>query len=828
MSRTTIDFGIDLGTTNSAIAVLKDVATDIIKNNDDQDVTPSAVSYGKNGQVFVGTRAKNAIIDKPKDAYVEFKRRMGTEYSYGFKASGLSKKPEELSAEILLSLRADVARATGEEIHSAVITVPAAFELHQCDATRRAAELAGFKGSPLLQEPVAASLAYGFQIDSEKAYWLVYDFGGGTFDAALIKAEEGLINVVHHGGDNFLGGSDIDWAILERIIAPRLAENYDLPDFKRGNTRWERELLKLKRSVELAKIELTNKNTTTLGDCVFEDDSGEEVDGEEITLTRDDILEITEPIINRSMDICRKVLQEKNLSPGDIQKMILVGGPTKAPYFRNILKEGLGITIDHSVDPLTVVAKGAAVFAGTQKVHARHIRPAQTGEFQIDLKHKPIGHEVDPIVGGKVSGTSGENLEGFTIELVNGKSQWRSGRIPLRADGAFMVNLLAEKGNRNTFGIELFNSSGSRQKTVPDHLVYTIGAVVEEQPLINSMGVALAGNEWEQFFDKGAGLPMKRRSKQPFQTTRPLKAGDTGAAIIIPVVEGENEAADRNRLVGSFHISSEMIKRDLSAGSEIEITLKIDESRIITVVAYVPALDEEFEHQFDLRKKSISAEVIEKDFEKELERLSALTDKAVKAEDEDAEIELNDLEVSDLADDIRESIEAAYGDPDAAEKAEKRLLEFKIKLDEIETRLKWPTLVKDVNDWLDSLQEVVDDHGNREQESRCDDLKDDVTEIIEKKDAERLSKKLRQIRNLHYEILREQPSYWIYRFRRLEGRRSEMSDLDKAEHLYNMGRRYMEQNNIQGLKNVVDQLWDLIPDVDTEEDRHGYGSTLTR
>ena len=221
MSRTTIDFGIDLGTTNSAIAVLKDVTPEIIKNNDDQDVTPSAVGYDKSGHLFVGSRAKSMTIDKPRDSYGEFKRLMGTNNVYKFQSSGLIKNPEELSAEILKSLRGDVIRTLAEEIVAAVITVPAAFELHQCDATRRAAELAGFKGSPLLQEPVAAALAYGFQTDTEKSYWLVYDFGGGTFDAALIKAEEGMINVVHHGGDNFLGGSDIDWAILEDLILPR-------------------------------------------------------------------------------------------------------------------------------------------------------------------------------------------------------------------------------------------------------------------------------------------------------------------------------------------------------------------------------------------------------------------------------------------------------------------------------------------------------------------------------------------------------------------------------------------------------------------------------
>jgi len=112
----------------------------------------------------------------------------------------------------------------GEQIEAAVITVPAAFELHQCDATRSAAQLAGFKESPLLQEPVTAALAYGFKVAEHKAYWLVYDFGGGTFDAAIVKTEEGTINVVNHGGDNFLGGSDIDWAVVEELLVPRVLE----------------------------------------------------------------------------------------------------------------------------------------------------------------------------------------------------------------------------------------------------------------------------------------------------------------------------------------------------------------------------------------------------------------------------------------------------------------------------------------------------------------------------------------------------------------------------------------------------------------------------
>lgn len=826
MNRTTVDFGIDLGTTNSAIAVLKDVFTVIIKNNGDHDVTPSAVNYGKGGQVFVGTRARNTMIDKPQDAYIEFKRRMGTEFSYSFKASGLSKKPEELSAEVLRSLRADAARATGEEIQAAVITVPAAFELHQCDATRKAAEIAGLKGSPLLQEPVAAALAYGFQIDSEKAYWLVYDFGGGTFDAALIKAEEGLINVVHHGGDNYLGGSDIDWAILERIVAPKLAQNFDLPEFKRGNLRWERELLKLKRSLELAKIDLTTKESTTLMDCEFEDDSGEEVDCGEIVLTRAEVVTIAEPIIKRSMEICQKVLQEKKLSASAIQKIILVGGPTKAPYFREILKAGLGIPIDYSVDPLTVVARGAAVFAGTQKLDSKFLKPAKVGEYQVDLKNKPVGHEIDPIVGGKVSSPSGDSVEGFTLELVNNKSLWRSGRITLRSDGVFMVNLHAEKGERNTFSIELFDTSGSRQKTVPDHLVYTVGAVIEEQPLIHSMGVALAGNDWDRLANKGTGLPLK--GKRNYRTTKPIKVGETDAAIVIPIIEGENELADRNRLVGSYPITSTMIKRDLPAGSEVEITLKIDTSRIITLIAYVPALDEEFEHQFDLRKTNVSPEHVEKDLEKELKRLRSLLNQAQDTNDDKIVEELETLRGSDLVKEIKEAVAAAKGDPDAADKAEKRLLELKIQLDAVETSLKWPALVAEINDWLKDLSQLIQDHGDDSQKKFYDSLREDAREIIQKKQAERLAKKFKQVQDLYFQVLFSLPSFWVNQFRLLPNKRPQMTDQNKAERLFDMGQQYLEQNNAQGLRNIVHQLWELLPSEVVEEAQRGFGSNLVR
>lgn len=827
MSRTTIDFGIDLGTTNSGIAVLKGITPEIIKNADDQDVTPSAVSFGKNGQQFVGTRAKNSIITKPDDAYVEFKRRMGTDEIYTFKSSGLKKTPEELSAEVLKALRADAATRLEEEIQAAVITVPAAFELHQCDATRKAAELAGLKGSSLLQEPVAAALAYGFQIDSEKAYWLVYDFGGGTFDAAIIKAEEGLINVVHHGGNNFLGGSDIDWAILEKLVIPKLAQNYDLPDLKRGSSKWKQAIALLKRSIEAAKIELTTKERTTLIDCSFEDQSGTMVECEDISLTQADIISVAEPIIRQSTDICLKVLAERNLSASSVQKIILVGGPTKAPYFREILKERIGISIDATMDPLTVVARGAAVFAGTQKLDAKYQRRAQAGEFQIEMlkSNKSVGHELDPLVGGKVVSAGG--VEGFTIEFVNTKTQWRSGKIPLRADGAFMMNLLAEKGDRNVFSIELYDSMGTRQKTVPDSLIYTVGAVIEEQPLINSMGIALANNEVEVFFKKGSGLPLKKKSPHSFRTVHALKAGEKGVGVRIPVIEGENDtAADRNRQIGFLEITSDNIRRDLAAGSEIEVTLKINESREILVYVYVPVLDEEYEERLNLGKTTNPN--LDKEFAAELARIDKLRETADNADDASGVKKLDKIESSTLVQEIKGCVSAAKGDADAAQKAEKLLLELKIALDEVENTISWPKTVAQARDWLTDLAKLAQQHGTPDQISRSETLNKETEEIISNREHDRLQRKQKQIEDLYFQILFSVPAYWVNQFQRSVDQRSKMSNQAQAEKLINMGQSYLDQNNLDGLKNIVLKLWDLLPKSVVQEASRGFGSGITR
>lgn len=826
MSRTTIDFGIDLGTTNSAIAVLNGVATEIIKNNRQHDITPSAVSIDKRGAIHVGERAKNLISDSNKiDAHIEFKRQMGTNHEYRFESSGQSRKPEELSAEVLKALRGDVQAKMSEVVEAAVITVPAAFELHQCDATLKAAQLAGFKESPLLQEPVAAALAYGFQVDKEKAYWLIYDFGGGTFDAAIIKAEEGTIHVVNHGGDNFLGGSDIDWAIVEQVLVPRLLGQFDLENFTRGNKQWRQAFAKLKRSAEIAKIDLSRSERVTLETCKLTDGSGEEVEFE-CELSRAEVVGVTEPIILRSVEICRRVLKEKNLSKDAFEKIILVGGPTLAPYFREMLARHLGIALDHSVDPLTVVARGAAVFAGTQRFNARASVPVAAGEYSIDLKYKPVGLDSAPMVGGKVSGPSTQSFVGFTLELVNTKTQWRSGKISLRSDGIFTANLHAERGERNNFAIELFDPSGRRLKTLAHTLTYTVGAVVDEQPLTNSMGIALANNEYDKLFEKGRGLPLK--ATHDFKTIQPLRQGQTGDVLIVPIVEGENEKADRNRQIGELTIRADNIRRDLPTGSDVEVTLRIDESRIITVTAYVPLLDEEFVTKLNTTKHVPDPEFLKRDFDAEMKRFRDVKSKAVDAEAESAEELVQCVEQSPLMQEVKDTLMAAAGSPDAALKCEQRLLELKPKLDEAADALEWPALVADARKELDDLDTVAGQSGSQTQKDKAAELAEEIENIITSRKIDRLRKKIDQVLRLYWEIVCAQPGFWVDRFQRMEKVQMKMTDQTRVSRLLEQGRDCMAKNNITGLQSIVRQLWDLLPSEVVEAEKRGYQSGLVK
>lgn len=827
MSRTTIDFGIDLGTTNSAIAVLDGIKANVIKSNLDTDITPSAVYIGRNGNVIIGSKAKSKLEDDRSvdDVYVEFKRRMGGDSMYNFKSAGISKSPEELSSEILKSLKGNVQQRMDEDIKAAVITIPAAFGSGQCVATKKAAELAGFTQCPLLQEPVAASLAYGFQANTEKrSFWLVFDFGGGTFDAAVMKAEDGDIQVVNHGGDNFLGGADIDWGVIEKIIIPEIRSSYNLPDFKRENAKWRSAFAKIKRAVEEAKINLSRNAETFIDGCIFQDADGNDVELDGFKLTQTQLADIAEPLIDRAVKKCQSVLAEKNLQPSAIEKTILVGGPTLAPYFRTILSDKLGIALDHSVDPLTVVAQGAAVFAGTQRIDrsTRAATPVAAGTYKIVLNYQPIGPDDDPSVVGEVIPPAGQSTDGCSIEFVNRTTRWSSGAIQLNGEGKFHLRLRAETGSQNIFDINLVDATGTKLSTDTTEIPYTIGVSIKAQITCNDISIEKENNEVEVLVPKGTAYPYKKTNRR-FTSTVELKKGQPGK-IVIPVLEafGGNAGrlADHNLKLGELILTSDGLRRDLPLGSEIEITISAKEPGALKVEAYVPLLDESFSVKLEYDRKAASTENdLRNEFKKEKERVDDILRRA-NAEDSDLAEKIDGI-ISDI-----NSKWDTVGSVEGSKQIEARIIEMRVILDDLEESAKFPEKVEEVKGRIEDIEEYSSEM-NSAQRGELRDIKDRLAQIEAKKSISELERFKEDVLNLWREVYVDRFDFWAGNLAYLYKTRNRLPNTQEVTRLFDQGARAMEMKDKESVRRCVIRLWDLSPRDVVEEAKRGHGSGVT-
>ncbi|MCL6450410.1 MAG: Hsp70 family protein [Acetobacteraceae bacterium] len=821
-----VDFGIDLGTTNSSVAVLNGTEVRVFDNNDGQKCTPSAVWIDPRGRMFVGRVAKERLEDDPGNVWAEFKRLMGTAQVYRFASTGREMRPEELSAEVLKSLRADVERA-GEEMTAAVIGVPAAFSAADCQATERAARLAGLDFSPLIQEPVAAALAYGFQSESDRVFWMVYDLGGGTFDAAIVHVQDGAIRVETHGGDDKLGGKDIDWAIVDRLMVPALLKDHPLPDFRRDNPRWRSAFAKLKLRAEEAKIRLSrDKVCPIIIDPLCQDDRGLWVRFE-FELTRSDIEPLIEPVVERTIVKCQAVLAERRLGPGDIERLILVGGPTLIPLLREMLAARLKIPLEFRVDPLTVVAQGAAIFAGTQRYKKKDPTPRE-GQYVLRLEYNPIGMDPEPLVGGVVQAPAGATVAGLSVEFVEPNTGWRSGRLQLSADGAFTCNLKAQKGRVNEFRVELRDASGRLLDVDPAVVRYTIGTPPTDQSLIHSLGVALASNETLVLLEKGTPLPAKRR--HPLRTTAEVRRGQSGTLLRIPIVEGERKRADRNRLIGALEVRGDQVSRDVPVGSEVEVVIEVDASRLVKARAFVPILNQEYDCPLDLEKPSHDPAALAADVTAEKGRLGKIREKAREAGATLPPEALMRIEA--LVREVEEALSAAAADRDAADKCHSRLLELSCELDDLEAQLRWPALVAKAREQAQESRRIVEQGGTDEERRRLKALEAALEKAVAARDPEVLQQQTQAMIGLTAEVLQRRPEYWVGLFHYLAGREAAMTDRALAGRLIAQGRRCIMTNDLEGLIAVDRQLIELLPrerreDIEAEMARQ-FRSTVRR
>ena len=345
--------GIDLGTTNSCVCIYEGGEAKVVANAEGERTTPSVVAF-KNGEIIVGQKAKNQMITNP-DVVYSIKRLMGTKEKVH--VNGKDYTPQEISAMILGDLKKTAEAYLGEKVTRAVITVPAYFNDAQRQATKDAGKIAGLEVERIINEPTAASLAYGFDKQDKSEKILVYDLGGGTFDVSILELGDGVFEVKSTSGNNSLGGDDFDNVFVDYLVSEFKKENsVDLTKDKMAMQR-------LKDAAEKAKKELSGVTTTQISLPFLSQGS----DGPlhlDMSLTRAKFEELTRDLIDSTIEPVRKALKDAKLSASDIDKVILVGGSTRIPRVQELVKNELGKEPNKSVNPDEVVAMGAAIQGG--------------------------------------------------------------------------------------------------------------------------------------------------------------------------------------------------------------------------------------------------------------------------------------------------------------------------------------------------------------------------------------------------------------------------------------------------------------------------------
>ena len=817
-----IKIGIDLGTTNSEVAVNVNGKAEIVKNSQQDEYTPSVFGIDKASNKVVGRKAydklyKSSSEEEFSNNKAEIKRLMGTAEKVHFDRIDADMTPEEVSAEILKSLKEDVNRKYPDfATQYAVITVPAYFSSLQAEATKRAGELAGFKYVVLLQEPIAAAIAYGFD-NTKDQNWLVYDLGGGTFDVALISSKDGVLTVLAHNGNNFLGGKDFDWLIVDEVIKPAILEKYKIKDFDRSseNLSVRSAFARLKALAETAKIELSQFDNTT----IEVEDIGKDLTGGEdvyvsVDLTRDKFEQLIKSKVTETLELTSKTIKESGVKALSISRIVLVGGPTQIPYVKQALEQEFELTIDNSVDPLTIVARGACLFGLSQRVpqdilSERH--DTVSGEVKAKLNYEAMTSEDEETVTGVIDQLKEADQDYFVqIQAENGS--YTSSKIKLKS-GKFFDTVAVTKGTQNVYWLYLFDDSGNSLPIYPDSFSITHGLTVSGSPIPHTIGVIYAEKGissdfqlkevCDPYFDKNSVPPLS--DTKTYRTLSKLEKGKDNQ-LPIKVYEGEADVPSRNQLITTLEIDGKQLPYDLPADTEVDLTIKVDDSRTVTVEAYIPSIELTLNARADTYAQEVEVKRLEADLSAQRTRLSKVKANVPKKQYDELENSVNTLSGN---------IKNADMDTDDKNKAERDLRQLENKLDELEQEKALPQLKSELEECFDNADQFLGNLNEGKEKQRISDqidvLRKEGNQAVQNGDKAMLSRVIQQVRDVTIRALVEDPGFWVWQLNEIKTNKSKLSNQTDGEYYINKADTAVEQNDFEELKRCVRNLLNMLP-----------------
>lgn len=642
---------------------------------------------------------------------------------------------------------------------------------------------------------------------------MVFDFGGGTFDAALLKVEDGIMQVFDTEGDNYLGGKNLDYAIVDKIIIPYLQEKYCIEGYLADNLK--KGILRdaMKTYAEDAKNQLSFKDhediISNIGD-LGEDEDGEELELD-LTVKQDEVFQVMRPYFQKAVDICKNLLERNHLDSSQLDKLILVGGPTHSPLIRQMLREQITPHVDTSIDPMTAVATGAALYASTIDAEV------SDEDITVDTVKLEVGYEATSVettewVSVKLP-TDTKQSEVF-IELVRSDKAWSSGKASINKNGDVIEANLVE-GKANSFAVMCYDSQGNTLPCFPEEITIIQGSKVGAAPLPYNIGIAVWNSNKERaVFRMARGLEKNKPVPavgvvNDLKTSAQLRPGVDSDVLTVPIYqvddfsEAENRPVSLYEHVGDVVITGDEVEQLIPADSSVDITLKVDSSEQMVLEVHFPATDTTIDKPLDTSKKQSIEEAVD-DIKKgiaEAQRsIERLTDAGITTTDVERGLEQ-----------VKE---------EAANSSEKKMVlqhlkEVLRKIEDLDESTEWQRIEKELREEFERLEMAQNELGNDKTAQLVNQLRSQTDQVIRNKDVKMGREVLDQINTLFVHLTMVYQCMGLIQNCQRRFASIRWKDSSRARQLVNKGLEEINnQPTVEKLHPIACGLIDLMADDD--------------